>query len=33
MKRPVIDGDFRSNASLGSEPEVHELTELEAKNH
>ena len=31
MKRPIIEGDFRSNVSQGSEPEVHELTELEAK--
>jgi glutathione synthase/RimK-type ligase-like ATP-grasp enzyme len=31
MKRPIIDGDFRSNVSQGSEPEVHEITELEAK--
>ena len=30
MKRPIIEGDFRSNVSQGSEPEVHELTELEA---
>lgn len=29
IKRPVIDKDFRSNVSQGSEPEVHELTELE----
>ena len=29
MKRPIIKGDFRSNVSQGSEPEVHELTELE----
>ena len=29
MKRPIIDGDFRSNVSQGSEPEVHELTDLE----
>ena len=29
MKRPVIGGDFRSNVSQGSEPEIHELTELE----
>ena len=31
IKRPIIKGDFRSNVSQGSEPEVHELTELEAK--
>jgi len=30
MKRPVIKDDFRSNVSQGSEPEIHELTELEA---
>ena len=30
MKRPMISGDFRSNVSQGSEPEIHELTELEA---
>ena len=29
MKRPVLEGDFRSNVSQGSEPEVHELTDLE----
>lgn len=29
MKRPVISDDFRSNVSQGSEPEIHELTELE----
>jgi len=29
MKRPIIDGDFRSNVSQGSEPTVHQLTELE----
>ena len=29
MKRPVISNDFRSNVSQGSEPEIHELTELE----
>ena len=29
MKRPVIEGDFRSNISQGSEPEKLELTELE----
>tara|TARA_B100000949_G_scaffold229403_1_gene238297 strand:+ start:330 stop:1403 length:1074 start_codon:yes stop_codon:yes gene_type:complete len=31
MKRPIAEGDFRSNVSQGSEPEVHELTKLEAK--
>jgi len=31
MKRPIVEGDFRSNVSQGSEPEVHELTELESK--
>jgi len=29
MKRPIIQGDFRSNVSQGSEPEMHKLTELE----
>tara|TARA_Y100001937_G_scaffold94377_1_gene127997 strand:+ start:383 stop:1435 length:1053 start_codon:yes stop_codon:yes gene_type:complete len=29
LKRPVIDGDFRSNVSQGSEPEKIELTDLE----
>ena len=29
IKRPIVDDDFRSNVSQGSEPEVHELTELE----
>jgi len=29
MKRPVIEGDFRSNVSQGSKPEKIELTELE----
>ena len=29
MKRPVIEGDFRSNVSQGSEPEKIQLTELE----
>ena len=29
MKRPVIEGDFRSNVSQGSKPEKLELTELE----
>ena len=29
MKRPVIEGDFRSNVSQGSKPEKHKLTELE----
>jgi len=31
MKRPVVDDDFRSNVSQGSEPEVYELTEIEAE--
>ena len=31
MKRNVIEGDFRSNYSQGSEPEKLELTELEKK--
>ena len=31
MKRPVIDGDFRSNVSQGSVPEMFKLTELEEK--
>ena len=29
MKRPIIEGDFRSNVSQGSKPEVHTLTEME----
>lgn len=29
MKRPIIEGDFRSNVSQGSEPEVYQLTEME----
>ena len=29
MKRPVIEGDFRSNVSQGSKPQKIELTELE----
>ena len=29
MKRPVIEGDFRSNVSQGSEPQKIKLTELE----
>ena len=29
MKRPIIEGDFRSNVSQGSEPTTHKLTELE----
>ena len=29
MKRPIIEGDFRSNVSQGSKPEVHQLTEME----
>ena len=31
MKRPVIEGDFRSNVSQGSVPEALELTELEVE--
>jgi len=31
MKRPIIEGDFRSNVSQGSEPEMHKLTELEER--
>jgi len=31
IKRPVVGDDFRSNVSQGSEPEVHELTEMEAE--
>ena len=31
MKRPIVEGDFRSNVSQGSEPEIHELTDLEKK--
>ena len=31
MKRPIVKGDFRSNVSQGSEPEIHELTDLEKK--
>ena len=31
MKRPVIEGDFRSNVSQGSKPEKIKLTELEIK--
>ncbi len=31
MKRPVVGDDFRSNVSQGSEPEVYELTEIEAE--
>ena len=31
MKRPVIEGDFRSNVSQGSEPEKIQLTELESE--
>ena len=31
MKRPVVEGDFRSNVSQGSEPEMLELTELEVE--
>ena len=29
MKRPIVEGDFRSNVSQGSIPVIHELTELE----
>ena len=29
MKRPIIQGDFRSNVSQGSEPESFEITKLE----
>ena len=29
MKRPIVDGDFRSNVSQGSNHRIHELTELE----
>ena len=29
IKRPIVEGDFRSNVSQGSEPQIHELTELE----
>ena len=29
MKRPIVSGDFRSNVSQGSKPEMHELTDLE----
>ena len=29
MKRPIIEGDFRSNVSQGSEPEMYELTDIE----
>ena len=29
MKRPVIEGDFRSNVSQGSKPQKITLTELE----
>ena len=29
MKRPIVSGDFRSNVSQGSVPEMHELTDLE----
>ncbi len=31
MKRPVIEGDFRSNVSQGSKPQKLELTELEVE--
>ena len=30
MKRPIVSDDFRSNVSQGSEPEIYELTDLEA---
>ena len=30
IKRPIVEGDFRSNVSQGSEPEPFELTKLEA---
>jgi len=29
IKRPIVKRDFRSNVSLGSEPETHTLTKLE----
>ena len=29
MKRPVPEGEFRSNVAQGSEPVAHELTPLE----
>ena len=29
IKRPIVKRDFRSNVSLGSEPEAHTLTKLE----
>ena len=29
MKRPIVEGDFRSNVSQGSDPVPHKLTELE----
>ena len=29
IKRPLVEGDFRSNVHQGSEPEKFELTELE----
>ena len=29
IKRPIIEGDFRSNVSQGSEPESYELSEME----
>ncbi len=29
MKRPIVDGDFRSNVHQGSKPELMEITELE----
>ena len=30
IKRPIVADDYRSNVSQGSEPELHELTEIEA---
>jgi len=29
MKRPIVEGDFRSNVSQGSTPTIHKLTDLE----
>ena len=31
MKRPVVEGDFRSNVSLGAEAEMIEITDLEKR--
>tara|TARA_R110000796_G_C14484112_1_gene427020 strand:+ start:35 stop:1123 length:1089 start_codon:yes stop_codon:yes gene_type:complete len=31
MKRPIVAGDFRSNVSQGSEPEIFELSDLERR--